>query len=115
MDRRKEIGQRGEERAAKYLEGLGYKILERNWRHPMGELDLIAMHKQELVFVEVRTIESPYFGFPEESVGRSKQRQLAKLATAYVQGKKHDGDWRIDVVAIDRDGLRHIPNAVSLW
>ncbi|MBV8084791.1 MAG: YraN family protein [Chloroflexi bacterium] len=115
MDRRKEIGQKGEDRAARYLESIGYRIVGRNWRHALGELDIVAMDKQELVFVEVRTIESPHFGVPEESVGRFKQRQLAKLATAYVQGVKHAGDWRIDVVAIDGDGLRHIPNAVSLW
>jgi Holliday junction resolvase-like predicted endonuclease len=53
--------------------------------------------------------------FPEESVGAGKQRRLARLATAYVQHAKFEGDWRIDVIAIDRDGLRHIENAVSLW
>ena len=42
-------------------------------------------------------------------------RRLARLATAYVQHAKYDGDWRIDVIAIDGDGLRHIKNAVSLW
>ena len=115
MDRRKQVGKEGEDRAAAYLQKLGYRILERNWRHSIGELDIVAMDRKELVLVEVRSLETRHLLFPEESVGPHKQRQLAKLATAYVQHAKHDGDWRIDVVAIDTEGLRHIKNAVSLW
>ena len=88
---------------------------ERNWRTALGELDIVASSGKELVFVEVRRLESGNFGVPEESVGAGKQRRLARLATAYVQHAKYDGDWRIDVIAIDGDGLRHIKNAVSLW
>lgn len=115
MDLRREVGQGGEDRAVQHLKRNGYKILERNWRNTAGELDIVASRKGELVFVEVRTIDSPHFSFPEESVGPIKQRKLARLATAYVQHAKHEGEWRIDVIAIDRDGLRHIENAVSLW
>jgi putative endonuclease len=116
VDQRRQVGDSGEQRAVDYLKREGYKILDRNWRRgAAGELDIIAALKNELVFVEVRTIESQHFGFPEESVGPRKQRQLARLATAYVQHVKHPGDWRIDVIAIDRNGLRHIKNAVSLW
>lgn len=115
MDTRRQVGTSGEERAADYLKHHGYRILERNWRTASGELDIVASSGKELVFVEVRTLESPHFGFPEESVGPAKQRQLARLASAYVQKTKFDGDWRIDVIAIDRHGLRHIQNAVSPW
>ena len=115
MDRRRETGARGEDRAVAYLKRQGYAIVERNWRTSYGELDIVARDKRELVFVEVRTIDVPLVGVPEESVGPHKQRQLARLATAYVQQAKHEGDWRVDVVAIDRNGLRHIKNAVSLW
>jgi putative endonuclease len=115
VDRRRDVGRSGEDRAVAYLKRQGYVILERNWRTSYGELDIVARQKQELVFVEVRTLETPHFGFPEESVGPGKQRQLARLASAYVQQAKHAGEWRIDVVAIDRDGLRHVQNAVSLW
>ncbi|HLG70767.1 MAG TPA: YraN family protein [Chloroflexota bacterium] len=115
MDRRRETGANGEQRAVDYLTRQGYTIVERNWRTSFGELDIVAREKQELVLVEVRTLEAPHVGFPEESVGAHKQRQLAKLATAYVQQAKHAGDWRVDVIAIDRDGIRHIKNAVSLW
>lgn len=115
MDNRRQVGEGGEERAAQYLKRQGYKIVERNWRMPYGELDIVASSGKELVFVEVRTLETPNLLFPEESVGAGKQRRLARLATAYVQQAKFEGDWRIDVIAIDRDGLRHIKNAVSLW
>lgn len=98
-----------------HLKRLGYTIVDRNWRSRAGELDIVASRKGQLVFVEVRTIDSPRFSFPEQSVGPVKQRKLARLATAYVQQAKHEGEWRIDVIAIDREGLRHIENAVSLW
>lgn len=114
-DRRRQVGAAGEQRAAAYLAELGYRIVERNWRNGFGELDLIAMDGPDLVVVEVRTLASPYHGCPEESVGPRKQRQLAHLAAAYVQQARYVGEWRIDVVAIDRDGLRHVKNAVSLW
>ena len=115
MDQRRETGQAGEQRAVDYLKQQGYKIVARNWRTARGELDIVASAGKELVFVEVRRLESPNYGLPEESVGARKQRQLAQLATAYLQQARYEGDWRIDVIAIDPDGLRHIKNAVSLW
>lgn len=115
LEARRDIGAAGEGRAAAFLAQLGYTIVERNWRNDLGELDLVAMDGNELVLIEVRTLTSAHHGVPEESVGSRKQRQLAHLAAAYVQHAKHQGEWRIDVIAIDRDGLRHIKNAVSLW
>ncbi|HVA23589.1 MAG TPA: YraN family protein [Chloroflexota bacterium] len=115
MDNRRQVGVDGEDRAAEYLRREGYKIVERNWRTTLGELDIVASLGKELVFVEVRTLAGPNLLFPEESVGAGKQRRLARLATAYVKQARYEGDWRIDVIAIDRDGLRHIENAVSLW
>jgi len=109
------LGAYGERVAAAHLVDAGMAIVERNWRTALGELDIVASSGKELVFVEVRRLESGNFGVPEESVGAGKQRRLARLATAYVQHAKYDGDWRIDVIAIDGDGLRHIKNAVSLW
>ncbi len=115
MDARRQLGESGERRAAEHLRRHGYKIVQQNWRNASGELDIIATSGKELVFIEVRTLETANYGFPEESVGPRKQRQLARLAAAYVQHAHYEGDWRIDVIAIDGDGLRHIQNAVSLW
>ncbi|MBV9121129.1 MAG: YraN family protein [Chloroflexi bacterium] len=112
---RERTGKQGEDRAVKHLKRLGYKILERNWRTNEGELDIVASEREELVFVEVRTLATERYGTPEESVGARKQRQLTNLATAYIQKRRHEGPWRIDVIAIDNEGLRHLKHAVGEW
>jgi putative endonuclease len=114
------LGAWGEETAARFLTGKGYRIVDRNWHAPEGELDLVARQAQTLVFVEVKARRGHEFGLPEESVTPAKQRKLRKTAWAYLQS--HDlseVDWRIDVVAIDqgRDGgvarLEHYVNAIG--
>ena len=115
MDGRRLVGQTGEDRAVAYLRRRGYAILARNWRHALGELDIVARLGDEIVIVEVRTLTGPGFGTPEASVGPGKRRRLIRAATAYIRQIKHQGDWRIDVIAIDGGGLRHLRDAVSLW
>lgn len=115
VDLRRLLGQRGEDRAVKHLRRLGYTIVTRNWRHTLGEIDVIARDGSELVFVEVRTKAGPHAGSPEASVTGRKQRTLVRLASAYIQHSGHEGDWRIDVLAIDQGDLRHTKDAVSLW
>jgi putative endonuclease len=118
MDRRKLTGQRGEQLAADYLAQQGYRILDRNWRCPAGELDLVLEDANTLVFVEVRTRTSRRFGTPEESITPAKQQRLIDLAQLYLQetGAAH-AQWRIDVVAIynerGRAVINHIENAVG--
>jgi putative endonuclease len=65
---RKILGQEGEDRAARHLAKQGYKILERNYRTPSGEIDLIALHQGTVVFVEVKTRTSDAYGAPELAV-----------------------------------------------
>ena len=77
---RKELGLRGESLAADYLAGQGYRLLARNHRTPLGELDLIARDGPELVFVEVKTRIGGEQTAPEESVNWSKAERLARLA-----------------------------------
>lgn len=118
-NKRPELGRRGEALAAGYLKKQGYVMVEQNVRTRLGEIDLVASDGDCLVFVEVRTRRTGDFS-PEESVGRSKQRKLATLATQYVQ-RQHAGDcdWRVDVIAIEVDGkdqvvrLEHLKSAVS--
>jgi len=86
-------GRRGEEVAAAYLAKAGYEILARNWRCPLGELDIVAREGDTLVFVEVRSRRTAGFGAPEESVGFAKQQQLSRLAACY----------------LNRHGLANIP------
>jgi putative endonuclease len=100
QDRRR-LGQRGEQLAAERLTRLGYEIVERNYRCPAGELDLVARLADRWVFVEVRTRRGDRFGSPEESLTPRKRGHLIASAQHYLQA--HDAletDWRIDAVAI---------------
>lgn len=98
---RKLIGKEGEDRAAQFLSKQGYRILERNYRTRSGEIDLIALHQGEVVFVEVKTRTSNAFGPPELAVTPQKQRRMIKAALGYIKLKKlHQVPCRFDVVAI---------------
>ena len=118
MDKRKQTGRRGEDIAAAYLAGKGYRVIERNWSCPTGELDIITQEGDCLVFVEVRTRAGARFGGPEESITPAKQARLIELAQAYLQQMAAPcPSWRIDVVAV-RLGrgavtVNHIENAVG--
>ena len=98
---KKMLGQEGEDRAAKFLTRQGYKILERNYRTPSGEIDLIALQGDAVVFVEVKTRTSDAYGAPELAVNPQKQRRMVKAALGYIKQKKlHQVPCRFDVVAI---------------
>ncbi|MBE0476856.1 MAG: YraN family protein [Coriobacteriia bacterium] len=109
----KELGRRGEDAAAAFLERRGMRLLERNWRCPVGEVDLVAQDGDTLVLCEVKTRRSTRAGSPEAAVGATKQRRLARLAAAYAQDMPSPPERvRFDVVAItvlagDRALLRH--------
>src|ERR1041384_519690 len=97
MLNRRSVGQRGEDIAADYLRGKGYRVLQRNVRSRYGEIDIVAALGDCLVFVEVRTVQTGHV-IPEESVGPRKQRQIGNLAIRYLQQiDKIDSDWRTDV------------------
>lgn len=101
---RRQLGDKGEDLAAAALKNQGYKILERNYATPLGEIDLIAKHKGCLVFIEVKTRKTLRFGRPEEAVTGAKQRRLQRLAEYYVKQKRLDNQpLRFDVVAITID------------
>lgn len=114
------LGQWGEEQAAQYLCQQGLKILERNFRTPVGEIDIIARTKKELLFVEVKTRRSTSFGLPQEAVGVRKQRQIIRAAQWYLnQEKAGKLQPRFDVVAIlcqsdENVTIQHLPNAFGL-
>ncbi|MEO8082569.1 MAG: YraN family protein [Ardenticatenales bacterium] len=118
-DDRRPLGARAEQDAADRLTASGWTILERNWRHRRGELDIVARDGDTLVFVEVRSRRGARFGSPEESVDARKQARLVALAQGYVAGAGWSGPWRIDVVAVNVDAegapLRwaHYRNAVG--
>jgi putative endonuclease len=98
---KKILGREGEDRAAQFLKKQGYKILERNYSTPQGEIDLIALHRGEVVFVEVKTRSNEAYGPPELAVNPRKQQRMIKAALGYIKYKKlHQVPCRFDVVAI---------------
>ena len=103
MDRQ-EVGRLGEEAARKFLKKRGYRIRETGFRCPHGEIDIVAQHKDYLVFVEVRTKSSLDFGTPEESITQAKKKKLIASALTYTSThQKLPSLWRIDVVVIELD------------
>lgn len=118
MSSRKQTGQRGEDIAADFFAANGYTIVARNWRCPVGELDLIVVKENTLVFVEVRTRRSSRYGSPEESITPAKQAKLIELAQTYLQQMPppHPA-WRIDVAGVwlrsGQPHINHIENAVG--
>ena len=97
----KSLGPFGEAWAKAYLEGLGYRIRETNFRCALGEIDLVAEEGEELVFVEVKTRRSAAFGYPEEQLSSSKKRRLGRLAQWYLTYcEKRERPARFDVVSI---------------
>ncbi len=94
-------GWQGEQQAAQYLRAHGYRILECNYRCVVGEIDIIADHHGTLCFIEVKSRSGLGFGFPAESVNRSKQRRIARVASHYLQkNQRKDVPCRFDVVAV---------------
>jgi putative endonuclease len=96
------LGKKGEELAIAQLRALKYKIIERNFKCALGEIDIIAREKDMLVFVEVKTRRTKDFGGPAAAVNQRKQRQLSRVALTYLNLKKLvEMPARFDVVAVE--------------
>lgn len=100
-----QVGKLGEDLAAGFLKNQGYKIIERNFRIRGGEIDIVAIDKNTLVYIEVKTRTSHYFGLPEESVTPWKIKFIERAAKFYRSNRKKFTNLpqleRIDVVAVD--------------
>ena len=104
---RLELGKRGEDLALKRIKRLGYKFVSRNFRCPLGEIDLIARDGDTLVFLEIKTRKGRSLGYAKEAVGPRKRRQLSKVALAYMKANNCcDVKSRFDVVAVNLRGSR---------
>jgi putative endonuclease len=113
------LGRDGEQIAEKYLRKKGYRMVERNYRCPLGELDLIALDRRVIVFVEVKTRVDQSFGPPLESVHPRKQQKMIGTAQYFLsQHKLQDREARFDVVGISFAGddpvVEHIENAFEV-
>jgi putative endonuclease len=101
LDRGLPLGRRGENAAARFLQRLGYAIVARGHRGMIGEIDLVAVDRRTVVFVEVKTRTSHDAGHPADAVDEVKQQRLTRLALSYM--KRHDlleCSTRFDVVAV---------------
>jgi putative endonuclease len=109
---KKEEGELGEKIAAEYLKKQGFKIIDRNFRIRGGEIDIIALDGETLVFIEVKTRRSSEFGTPLEAITPWKLRALIKTAQFYkIKHPSLPESMRIDAVAVVLDNQN---NAVSI-
>jgi putative endonuclease len=112
------LGRQGEEEAAAYLVKQGYKIVQRNFRCPWGEIDIIAQKGPVLVFVEVRSRKTNSFGLPQESIKRNKQKKVRQVASFYLKkAGQPEISVRLDVLTLkfnqknEVTQLTHLKNA----
>lgn len=115
---RSALGTSGEALAEDHLRGLGYGIVARDVRTPIGQLDLVARDGPTLVFVEVKTRAGHGYGLPQEAVDARKIRKLRQLALYYLKQAPHRGPVRFDVIGLTvREGkllrVDHIKNAID--
>jgi putative endonuclease len=119
QDKRQQFGKKSENLAVWYLKKSGYKILEKNYRTQIGEIDIIAKEKKTIVFVEVKSRRSIRYGSPKWSVTHQKQRKISMVALQYLKSiRQTDAKARFDVVAItsnrDEPQIEIVKNAFEL-
>lgn len=111
-------GKSGENLAEDFLISKGYNILERNYRNKIGEIDIIAMDKDILVFIEVKTRTSTSYGYAFEAVDLRKQRKIINTSMVYVKYKKYiDTQLRYDIIEVymtNNIRINHLDNAFCL-
>jgi len=116
-----QLGKKGEDIALEYITAIGYTLLATNWRYKKAEVDIIAKTKNTIVFIEVKTRSTVYFGAPQEAVTKQKQTLLLEAAEAYLQENNLNYDIRFDIISIVISGtsnkpeLKHIQDAFSGW
>jgi putative endonuclease len=112
----KGLGKQGEELAVAFLRKKGLRILERNYKTPLGEIDIIAEAAGTVVFVEVKTRTDTSFGLPFEAVDARKQEKLRKVALLFLKRLRRDAPSRFDVVSIElRGGRQRIEHIVDAF
>jgi putative endonuclease len=109
---KKLLGRKGERLVVEYLKKQGCKILEKNFRTPFGEADIIAQDGERILFVEVKTRTSDKYGTPAESVVKRKRETYVKIAKFYWLKTGAEPNARFDVAEVYGDGkIEYIENA----
>ena len=111
-----ELGKKGEKVASNFLEKLGYCIILRNFKCSYGEIDIIAMDKKELVFIEVKTRGSKKYGEAREAVDLYKKKHIKKATTYYISKHRLENEFvRFDIIEVyvrrGEFNIKHVKNA----
>jgi len=104
VDARRTFGNAAEADAAAFLIKKGFEIIDTQYRNKFGEIDIIAKDGEEFVMVEVKARHDHEFGYPEESVTKSKLRKIGIVGAMFMDDFS-DSEWRIDVIAIEYDQI----------
>ncbi len=118
---RKNLGNLGEQLAVETIQRRGLEIVARNWRCPLGEIDIIAREGDVLAIIEVKTRRGRSAGTPEQGVDARKQRKLCQLAQCYTENIGWEGDVRLDVVGVELSPAGRLlrvsywPGAIECW
>lgn len=111
----KTLGTKGENLAVTFLKKKGYKIIARNYKTFIGEIDIIAKDGDITVFIEVKTRINDSFGYPFEAVNTKKKKKLKNLALLYLKNKGDESPVRFDVLSIfmnnGKEEIEHIKDA----
>ncbi len=109
------LGKKGEDAAAEYLAGKGYKILARNKRYGHLEIDIIAEYADMIIFAEVKSRSGTYFEQPFQAVTKKKQKKIIKAANIYIEENEIDLEARFDIISIVEENgkflIEHIEDA----
>jgi len=96
----KQFGKLGEDIAAGYLERKGYKILVRNYTYARVEVDVVCEYNNEIIFVEVKTRTSDQMAYPEQAVGKAKQKNIRLAAESFLEENQITSSVRFDIIAV---------------
>ncbi|MBI5598115.1 MAG: YraN family protein [Deltaproteobacteria bacterium] len=109
------VGITGEEEAARLLKRGGFRVIEKNFRTRAGEIDIIALDGDTVVFVEVKTRSGDSFGLPKDAVGALKQRRILSAARAYLAANPRlkDSPVRFDVIGIFMAGASPVAEHIK--
>jgi putative endonuclease len=115
----KALGTKGEDLAVRFLQKKGYRIVKRNYKTPVGEIDIIAKDGDTIVFIEVKTRTDISFGYPFEAVNNRKRQKLKNLALLYLKRQGKESPVRFDVLSIfcmddGKKDIEHIKDAFEV-
>ena len=114
MYSKREIGSIGENLATKYLESLGYHILDRNFKAKQGEIDIIAVDRNVLIFVEVKTRTNGAYGRPIDAINKVKQKHIKETTKFYIyKNNLQDYYVRVDAIEVYDTGKKAIINHIK--